>query len=58
VSVFDFDPTVGEGGIDYLMFNDWKVKYDEQKRQRQALGAGPTEDDESTAVGDSTAKAD
>jgi len=42
----DFDPVAGDGGIDWFMFIDWKVKYEEQKKSRAAMQAVSSSDEE------------
>jgi len=36
----------GDGGVDYVMFEDWKIKYEEEKKSRESLGAAPDEEEE------------
>jgi hypothetical protein len=49
----EYDPLAGEGPIDFLMFKDWKAKFEEQKKERSNLGgAGGDDDDDADGEGD------
>ena len=51
----------GDGGINYHMFEDWKIKFEAQKKSRTALGdeedenRGADDDDDASSVGAGTA---
>jgi len=40
-----WDPTAGEGGIDFPTFSAWKERHEEQKRERMSLGVADDDSD-------------